>query len=122
MRGNFKTKNIFLIICALGALIILLAGVATADSNWTDQLIRSIDHLKKMYPSSNFEPYSHQLDIVREAVDKGDEDVIRMAMNTWFQMINKREHGIDMMAAYSLLNYSKMIIPFKQYGITAPRG
>lgn len=74
------------------------------------------------YPSSNWEPYRHTLDVVKEAVTSGDQRIVKSEMGKWFTMLRAREHGINDVAADQLYNFALMVTPIQDYGISVPSG
>lgn len=99
---------------------ILALGPAMADTAWIDELANSVSFYKTNYPASNWEPYSQKLGVVREAVNRGDQRTVKVEMSKWFKMLRVREHGISDVAADELFNYSLMVTPIQEYGISVP--
>lgn len=103
----------------LGALVIL-TGVAMAQSNWVDELTNSVAFYKTNYPTSNWEPYLGELTLVKEALARGDQRTVRTEMGKWFKMLRSRDHGIHDVAADELYNFALMVTPIQEYGISVP--
>ena len=92
-----------------------------AQAGWVDEIRNSLGMYKTNYPASNFAPYVAKLDLVRDAVDRGDRRVVKTEMAAFFKMLAKRDHGISDVAADELTNFSQMVTPIEEYGIAVPR-
>jgi hypothetical protein len=95
-------------------------GPAMAETAWIDDLANSVSVYKTNYPASNWEPYSQKLGVVRDAVNRGDQRTVKVEMTKWFKMLRVRDHGISDVAADELFNYSLMVTPIQEYGISVP--
>ena len=95
-------------------------GPAMAETGWIDELVNSVSFYKTNYPVSNWEPYSQKLGLVRDAVSRGDQRTVKVEMSKWFKMLRVRDHGISDVAADELFNYSLMVTPIQEYGISVP--
>jgi hypothetical protein len=60
--------------------------------------------------------------MVREAVNRGDNQSVKKEMGKWFKMLRSRDHGISDVAADELYNFSLMVTPIQEYGIAVPAG
>ena len=98
----------------------LLLGTALAQQSWVDDINTSLNFYKTSYPGSNWEPYSQRLQVVKEAVGRGDNKMVRTEMGKWFKMLRTRDQGIDDVAADELFNFALMVTPIQEYGITVP--
>ena len=117
-----RSKLLVIILGAICILFLSMSGTAISQQGtWTDEITNSITLYKSLYPSSNFEPYSAQLTLVKEAVMKGNKKGVRTEMRKWFKMLRKRAHSIDGIAADELLNIAVMVTPLQQYNISVPR-
>ncbi|MGH7773617.1 MAG: hypothetical protein ACREQA_15440, partial [Candidatus Binatia bacterium] len=73
------------------------------------------------YPTSDFAPFLTKLNLVRDAVGRGDRRAVKIEMGAFFKMLAKREHGISEVAADELTNFAQMVTPLEEYGISVPR-
>lgn len=111
----------------IGALLVagvvgcfLVLGPAMAETTWIDEIANSVSFYKANYPASNWEPYSQKLALVRDAFHRGDQRTIKAEMDKWFKMLRVRDHGISDVAADELFNFSLMVTPIQEYGISVP--
>ncbi|WP_447977554.1 hypothetical protein [Candidatus Nitrospira bockiana] len=105
----------------LFALIVAVAmppAAAQAQTGWADELANSLSFYQANYPASNWAPYVQKLNLVREALSRGDQRTVRVEMNKWFKMLRNREHGIHDVAADELFNFAVMVTPLQEYGIS----
>ncbi len=107
-----------LVAAVVGCFVAL--GPAMAETGWIDDLANSVSFYKTNYPASNWEPYSQKLGMVRDAVNRGDQRTVKVEMTKWFKMLRVRDHGISDIAADELFNYSLMVTPIQEYGISVP--
>jgi hypothetical protein len=93
-----------------------------ASIGWVEEVRNYLSIYKTNYPGSDFTPYLATLDLVRDAVGRGDRRVVGNEMGAFFKMLVKRDHGIHDVAADELTNFSQMVTPIAaEYGITVPR-
>jgi len=92
-----------------------------AQAGWVEEIRNSLGMYKTNYPTSNFAPYAAKLDLVRDAVGRGDRRAVKTEMGAFFKMLAKRDHGISDIAADELTNFSQMVTPIEEYGIAVPR-
>ena len=93
-----------------------------ASIGWIEDIRNYLSIYKANYPGSNFTPYLAKLDLMQDAVGRGDRGVVRYEMGAFFKMFAKRDHGISDVAADELTNFSQMVTPIAaEYGITVPR-
>ncbi|MGH9782688.1 MAG: hypothetical protein ACRD88_00755 [Terriglobia bacterium] len=95
--------------------------VAPAQSTWIDEISNSLGIYKVNYPTSDFAPYLIKLNLVRDAVGRGDRRAVKIEMGAFFKMLAKRDHGISEVAADELTNFAQMVTPLEEYGISVPR-
>lgn len=95
-------------------------GQALAEMTWADDIANSLAFSKTNYPTSNWEPYSQKLGLVQDALHRGDQRTIKAEMSKWFKMLRARAHGISDVAADELFNFSLMVTPIQEYGISVP--
>lgn len=98
----------------------LLLGTAFAQQSWVDDINTSLNFYKTNYPGSNWEPYSQRLQVVKEAMGRGDTKMVKNEMGKWFKMLRTRDQGIHDVAADELFNFALMVTPIQEYGITVP--
>ena len=110
----------FLIGSALCCLAVV--GVASTQTTWVDEINNSLKFSAANYPGSNWEPYQQKIGLVREAVNRGDNQTVKSEMGKWFKMLRYREGGISDVAADELYNFSLMVTPIQEYGISVPAG
>lgn len=114
-------KNIVgavLAVCIVGLLSVVRP--AMAETAWVDDIGNSLAFSKTNYPTSNWEPYSQKLGLVRDALTRGDQRAVKTEMGKWFKMLRVRDHGISDVAADELFNFSLMVTPIQEYGIAVP--
>jgi hypothetical protein len=95
-------------------------AVALAESTWADELANSLAFYKTNYPHSDWDPYAQKLTLVKDALSRGDQRVVKAEMTKWFRMLRNRDHGISDVAADELYNFAVMITPVQEYGISVP--
>ena len=100
--------------------LLCAGGMAWAKTTWIDDIANSVSFYKTNYPNSNWESYSHELRVLRHAIERGDQQAVKVEMNKWLQMLHHREHGIHEVAADELLIFSLMVAPVEEYGIAVP--
>ena len=115
MKAMFVT-----IVAASCALALFAGGVALAQTNWVDELTNSVNFYKTNYPASNWEPYLAELTLVKEALARGDQRIVRSKMGKWFKMLRNRDHGIHDVAADELYNFGLMVTPIQEFNISVP--
>ena len=107
----------------IGAALCGLAVVSMAvQTSWVDEINNSLSFTAANYPGSNWEPYKQKIGIVHDAVDRGDNQAVKKEMGKWFKMLRQRDHGINEVAADELYNFSLMVTPIQEYGISVPAG
>ena len=97
------------------------AVAAPAQAAWVDEIRNSLAMYKVNYPTSDFAPYLSKLNLVRDAVARGDRRAVKVEMVAFFKMLAKRDHGINEVAADELTNFAQMVTPLEEYGISVPR-
>lgn len=114
-------KAMLLTIVAVScALALFVGGVALAQTNWVDELTNSVNFYKTNYPTSNWDPYLSELTLVKEALVRGDQRIVRTEMGKWFKMLRNRDYGIHDVAADELFNFAMMVTPIQEYNISVP--
>jgi len=92
-----------------------------AQSTWLREIRNSLDAYTVTYPSSNFAPYQTKLNLVGDALSRGDRRAVKVEMGAFFKMLAKRSHGINEGAADELSNFAQMVTPIQEYGIQVPK-
>ncbi len=115
-RGRVLVTAILGVCLGLGS----WAGTALGQSSWVDDITTSLNFYKANYPAADWESYNQRLAIVKEAVARGDSRTVRKEMGKWFKMLRTRDHGIHDVAADELFNFSLMVTPIQEYGISVP--
>ena len=115
-----RTLTGLLLIAGLIGLL-CAGGMAWAKTTWIDDIANSVSFYKTNYPNSNWESYSHELRVLRHAIERGDQQAAKIEMNKWLQMLRHRDHGINEVAADELFTFSLMVAPVREYGIAVPR-
>ena len=95
-------------------------GIAWAKTTWIDDIANSVSFYKTNYPNTHWDSYTHELRALRHAVERGDQQAVKTRMNKWLQMLRHRDHGINEVAADELFNFSLMVAPVEEYGISIP--
>ena len=107
----------------VGVALCGLAVVSVAEqTTWVDEINNSLSFTATNYPGSNWEPYKQKIGMVHDAVDRGDNQAVKTEMGKWFKMLRHRDHGINEVAADELYNFSLMVTPIQEYGISVPAG
>ncbi|MGH7232131.1 MAG: hypothetical protein ACREJU_12345 [Nitrospiraceae bacterium] len=119
MKGTLLSKMFFTLVVTC-SVCVLSIGVAWADGTWADELTNSLNVYKANYPTSNWDPYEQKLTLVKEALGRGDQRVVKVEMGKWFKMLRNRDHGISEVAAEELYNFGVMVTPLQEYGIAIP--
>ena len=120
-------KAVLVTIVAVSCALVLFAGgVALAQStNWMDELSGSVNFYKSRYPTTNdvpanWEPYLSELNLMKKASIRGDQQTVRSKMGMWFKMLKDREGGINPKAADELFRIAVLTTPFDEYKISVP--
>jgi hypothetical protein len=120
-------KSILVTIVAMFCTLALFAGgIALAQStNWMDELSGSVKFYQSRYPSTdnvpaNWEPYLSELNVMKKAAIRGDQQAVRVGMAKWFQMLKDRQFGIHPKAADELFRIAVLATPFDEYKISVP--
>jgi hypothetical protein len=97
-----------------------VSGQTLAETTRADDIANSLAFSKTNYPTSNGEPYSQKLELVQAALQRGDQRTVKTEIGKWFKMHRIRGHGISGVAADELFNFSLMVSPIQEYGISVP--
>lgn len=97
-----------------------LTELRAQAQTWVDEISNSLNFYTTNYPGSNWQPYHDKLNLVRDAVDRGDQRIVKTEMTKWFKMLRHRDHGISDVAADELYNFGLMVAPIQEYGISVP--
>jgi len=119
-----KTQSRWVVLGLAIALCLILGGTASngwaQTQTWIDELSNSVSFYAASYPGSNWQPYQDRLTVIRDAVSRGDQRVVRTEMTKWFEMLRQRKHGINDVAADELFNFALMVTPIQEYNIAVP--
>lgn len=102
----------------MGALVLLLAVPTSAereDEIWLNAMTHAV-HVAKAaasgeHDSMTYEPYLDQLERVRTALRRKEEDAVYAAMNRFMDMLERREYGIAAESADWLFIYCAQVTP-----------
>ncbi len=114
-----KTLLSVMAVVCLG-LFLASASQAEVQTSWVDELSNSVAFYKTNYPASDWDPYLSKLTIVKDALGKGDQAMVRKEMSKWFKMLKNREHGIHDVAADELYNFGLIVTPIQEFNIAVP--
>ncbi len=119
MGESLRTTLPVLLVVAFVLGLVTLGG-AGAQASWIDEIVTSMNFYKTNYPTSNWEPYHQKLNVVREALGRGDQKTVKLEMGRFFRMLQTRAHGVNDVAADELYNFALMVTPLQEYGISVP--
>lgn len=118
-------KTILMTIMAIFCSVTLFAGgsALAQSTNWMDELSGSVKFYQARYPGTSNEPadwtpYLSELNLMKKAAIRGDQQVVRVGMDKWFKMLKNREHGINPKAADELFRIAVLATPFDEYKIS----
>ena len=97
------------------------AQATPAQAIWVDEIKNSLEVYKANYPSSNFSPYQTKLNLVGDALSRGDRRAVKVEMSAFLKMLATRAHGINENAADELSNFAQMVTPIQEYGISVQK-
>lgn len=93
----------------------------TPPRTWVDDLERRLTtYFIKKYPAYNFEPYTQELDRVRDAVSRGDRLAAKREMGVFLKMLASRAYGLGNDAAEELHGLAQRVMPAEEFGIVYP--
>ena len=120
-------KAVFVTIVAVSCALALFAGgIALGQTtNWMDELTGSVKFYQSRYPTTNnepanWEPYLSELQLMKKAAIRGDQQTVRVGMGKWFKMLKARDYGIHPKAAEELFHIAVLTTPFDEYKISVP--
>jgi len=93
------------------------AQATSVQATWVDEIRNSLGIYKANYPTSNFSPYQTKLNLVGDALSRGDRRAVKVEMSAFLKMLATRAHGINENAADELSNFAQMVTPIQEYGI-----
>jgi hypothetical protein len=120
MTHKVSTIKLVLGMIVVAVLCLSARGVALAQGTWVDEIGNALTFYKASYPNSNWDPYIQEITLVRDALGRGDQRVIKKEMGTFFKMLRVRAHGISDVAADELYNFAVMVTPLQEYNISLP--
>ncbi|HEV8620167.1 MAG TPA: hypothetical protein VGQ79_04000, partial [Nitrospiraceae bacterium] len=97
------------------------AQTSSAQATWVDEIKNSLGVYKANYPGSNFSPYQTKLNLVGDALSRGDRRAVKVEMGAFLKMLATRAHGINEGAADELSNFAQMVTPIQEYGISVQK-
>ena len=105
------------------ALLMMTAPAQTtsAQATWVDEIKNSLGVYKANYPGSNFSPYQTKLNLIGDALSRGDRRAVKVEMSAFLKMLATRAHGINEGAADELSNFAQMVTPIQEYGISVQK-
>ena len=92
----------WMVVLVLVLVICWMSPAARAEKLWLDQLSDSLIFYKAQYPQGDWSPYIRQLTLIKEGVDRGNQELIRSAMEDLLTMLRTEAHGISGVAAHAL--------------------
>jgi hypothetical protein len=112
VRRTFRHALVACSIC----LAMALTGTAPTNAGtlWVYELGNCLMFYQTKYPEGNWIPYIEKLDLVKEGLDRGDQAVVRLAMDSFLTMLRTRDHGIADAAAHDLYQISLDVIVFQK--------
>jgi hypothetical protein len=120
-------KSILVTFVAVSCALVLFAGegVLAQSTNWMDELSGSVKFYQSRYPGTysdpaNWQPYLSELNLMKRAAIKGDQQAVRVGMAKWFKMLKERDFGINPKAADELFRIAVLATPFDEYKIAVP--
>jgi hypothetical protein len=78
------------------------APVASGEKLWLDELNDSLIFYKAQFPEGDWSPYMRQLTLIKEGIDRGNQTLIRSAMEDLLTMLRTEAYGISGVAAHAL--------------------
>lgn len=120
MKLKVMSSGGALAVMVVATLWLSVAGPATAQGTWADEIGNALTFYKASYPNSNWDPYTQKITLVQDAVGRGDQRIVQREMGTFFKMLRNREYDISEVAADELYNFSVMVTPVQEYGISLP--
>ena len=101
MRLTDQRRSIVVFVLFLG-MCCLWPPAARAEKIWLDELNDSVLFYKAHYPQGDWLPYIRQLTLIKEGVDRGNQQLIHSAMEDLLTMLRTEAHGISGVAAHAL--------------------
>jgi hypothetical protein len=99
-----------------------VVGIAPGQATWVDDIATALgSYFKENYPTQDFAPYVTKLTLVQNALDRGDRRTVQVEMGAFLKLLANRSHGISEGAADELVNFTRMVMPVREYGIFFPR-
>ena len=120
-------KATLMTIAAVSCSLALFAGgsALAQSTNWMDELSGSVKFYQSRYPGTSNEPadwapYLSELNLMKKAAIRGDQQAVRVGMGKWFTMLKNRDYGINPKAADELFHIAVLATPFDEYKISVP--
>ena len=91
-----------------------------AAVTWVDDMRNSLGIYMWNHPASQLKPYLETLTLVRDAEGRGDRRMVKLEMDTYFNMLAMRAQGITEAEARDLSAVALQVTPAQAYGIVIP--
>jgi hypothetical protein len=92
----------------------------SADTWWSDEIIRLLNTHQAKVPGEDVAPYLRKMHDVRRALIRSDDRTVQSELNTMLLMLTLRSHGLSDTTARELFNLIAILTPLREYGITVP--
>jgi hypothetical protein len=94
--------------CALG---FMFTGQAQAADLWVDEVLKMVSFEKASSPGTNFDPYVEQLHKIRQAAERGEQQIAKVETDRFLKMLQDRSYGINEVSAEELYNFTQNVRP-----------
>jgi hypothetical protein len=111
-----KVWVLVFVLTAMFALLLMPRMTHGGDDYWLVGLTREVVGFQAQW--GNFQPYVDQLQVVRAALQTGDQTAVYVAMNRFMDMLESRENGIAAPLADWLFDYCNMVTPVKFHDVS----
>jgi len=111
-----KLLVLFTFTCAVG---LMVPGPAQAAEIWVDEIVNMVNFEKAGSPGTNFDPYVAQLGKIRNGVDRGDQQIVKVETDRFLKMLQERAYGLNDVTADELYNFTQNVRPPDQGAATA---
>ena len=103
--------TILVVVMAVTALALTAGALAATQSSWVDEIANSLSFYQTTYPQSDFGPYLDRIAKVRDGWRRGDQQIVKLELTRFLQMLQARAHGINDVAADELYNFALSVRP-----------
>lgn len=111
MRRMSRDRLSVAVIAACAMCLLLMGGVALAESNWADEIGNALSFYKANYPTGNWAPYVQKLAQLKEGIRRDDHQIVKTETQGFLGMLGARAHGINDVAADELYNFVLSVTP-----------